>query len=198
MNFRSGSHFHICSGGESRSCPDRIFWCLMYVTQVFKMLRFGSLGIGDVGGEPEWVWACKDLLSAGDIGTVSGGFEALDRVSRILLGLRLLQAYAWIVRCLWTFDVISTPVALRHYCACYMQIVFLLLWNWLQTMWEKLIQTQLNRVRPEPIIVFWPTSLLLPKLQVSHLSGSWAAALKKYYRAVCSLIGHDLDLWLMF
>jgi len=34
------------------------------------------------------------LLSAGDIGTVSGGFEALDRVSRILLGLRLLQAYA--------------------------------------------------------------------------------------------------------
>jgi hypothetical protein len=24
----------------------------MYVTQVFKMLRFGSLGIGDVGGEP--------------------------------------------------------------------------------------------------------------------------------------------------
>jgi hypothetical protein len=55
-------------------------------------------------------------------------------------------------------------------------------------------QTQLNRVRPEPIIVFWPTSLLLPKLQVSHLSGSWAAALKKYYRAVCLLIGHDLHL----
>jgi hypothetical protein len=140
MNFRSGSHFNNCSGGESRSCSDRIFWCLMYVTHVFKMLRFGSLGIGDVGGEPEWVWACKDLLSAGDIGTVSGGFEALDRVSRILLGLRLLQAYAWIVRCLWTFDVISTPVALRHCCACYMQIVFLLLWNWLQTMWEKLIR----------------------------------------------------------
>jgi hypothetical protein len=52
-------------------------------------------------------------------------------------------------------------------------------------------QTQLNRVRPRTNHCILTS---LPAVLVSHLSDSWVAALKKYYRAVCLLIGHDLYL----